>query len=118
MLKLLVLYSTFLTKSGILGDTSVHSFVDSGILPQLLVYLLSFLALGHLMLLRPGVWRNRALIAIGILVIICLKGYVIEALTGFLLVLVAAAVKAYRKDIERTEEEDSIWSRDFWMFVG
>ena len=28
---LLVLYSTFLTKSGILGDTSVHSFVDSGI---------------------------------------------------------------------------------------
>ena len=37
---LLVLYSTFLTKSGVLGDTSVHSFVDSGILPQLLAYLL------------------------------------------------------------------------------
>ena len=115
---LLVLYSTFLTKSGILGDTSVHSFVDSGILPQLLVYLLSFLALGHLMLLRPGVWRKRALVAIAILGLICLKGYVIEALTGFLLVLGVAAVKAYRKDIERTEEEDSIWSRDFWMFVG
>jgi len=58
------------------------------------------------------------LVAIAILGLICLKGYVIEALTGFLLVLGVAAVKAYRKDIERTEEEDSIWSRDFWMFVG
>ncbi|MDP4828103.1 MAG: cytochrome c biogenesis protein CcsA, partial [Flavobacteriales bacterium] len=38
----LVVYSTFLTKSGILGDSSVHSFVDSGILPQLLIYLLLF----------------------------------------------------------------------------
>ena len=47
---LLVLYSTFLTKSGILGDTSVHSFVDSGILPQLLAYLLTFIALAHTLL--------------------------------------------------------------------
>ena len=49
---LLVLYSTFLTKSGVLGDTSVHSFVDSGILPQLLAYLLTFVAVAHLMLLE------------------------------------------------------------------
>ena len=28
---LLVLYSTFLTRSGILGDTSVHAFVDLGL---------------------------------------------------------------------------------------
>ena len=42
---LLIVYSTFLTKSGILGDTSVHSFVDSGILPQLLAFLLGCCAL-------------------------------------------------------------------------
>lgn len=29
---LMVLYSTFLTRSGVLGDTSVHSFVDPGML--------------------------------------------------------------------------------------
>ena len=29
---ILVLYSTFLTRSGVLGDTSVHSFVDPGML--------------------------------------------------------------------------------------
>ncbi|MDX5325864.1 MAG: cytochrome c biogenesis protein CcsA [Bacteroidota bacterium] len=39
---LLVLYSTFLTRSGILGDSSVHSFVDLGLSGQLVVYLLFF----------------------------------------------------------------------------
>jgi cytochrome c-type biogenesis protein CcmF len=34
----LIVYSTFLTRSGVLGDSSVHSFVESGILAQLLVY--------------------------------------------------------------------------------
>lgn len=39
---LLVLYSTFLTRSGVLGDSSVHSFVDLGLNQQLLVYLFFF----------------------------------------------------------------------------
>lgn len=42
---LLVLYSTFLTRSGILGDSSVHSFTDLGMSGQLLVFLFSFLFL-------------------------------------------------------------------------
>lgn len=39
---LLVLYSTFLTRSGVLGDSSVHAFVDLGLSGQLLLYLLFF----------------------------------------------------------------------------
>ena len=39
---ILILYSTFLTRSGILGDSSVHSFTDLGLSGQLLVYLLFF----------------------------------------------------------------------------
>lgn len=39
---LLILYSTFLTRSGILGDSSVHAFVDLGMSGQLLLYLLFF----------------------------------------------------------------------------
>jgi cytochrome c-type biogenesis protein CcmF len=35
----MVLYSTFLTRSGILGDTSVHAFTDLGMTGQLLIYL-------------------------------------------------------------------------------
>jgi len=41
---LLILYSTFLTRSGILGEASVHSFTDLGLSGQLLVYLLVFTA--------------------------------------------------------------------------
>ncbi len=39
---ILILYSTFLTRSGILGNSSVHSFTDLGLSGQLLVYLLAF----------------------------------------------------------------------------
>lgn len=39
---LLILYSTFLTRSGILGESSVHAFTDLGMSGQLLIYLLFF----------------------------------------------------------------------------
>ena len=45
-----VLYSTFLTRSGILGDTSVHAFTDLGMTGQLLLYLLFFLVLSFTLL--------------------------------------------------------------------
>ena len=38
----LILYSSFLTKSGVLGDTSVHSFTDMGMTAQLLFAMLVF----------------------------------------------------------------------------
>ncbi len=40
---LLVLYSTFLTRSGVLGDTSVHAFTDLGMNLQLVLFILVFL---------------------------------------------------------------------------
>lgn len=40
----LVLYATFLTRSGILGQTSVHSFTDLGMSGQLLFFMFAFLA--------------------------------------------------------------------------
>ena len=46
MLYMLVVYSTFLTRSGILGDASVHSFVDLGLNNQLLVWILAMGVLG------------------------------------------------------------------------
>ncbi|MCB0481784.1 MAG: cytochrome c biogenesis protein CcsA [Flavobacteriales bacterium] len=41
----LILYSTFLTRSGVLGETSVHAFTDLGMSGQLLLYLVFYLAL-------------------------------------------------------------------------
>lgn len=42
---ILVLYASFLTRSGILGDTSVHSFVTSGLTGHLLLFFFSFIFL-------------------------------------------------------------------------
>ncbi len=50
MTYVLVLYSTFLTRSGILGDASVHSFVD----PGMTVYLMLFLFIGSFTVLGFG----------------------------------------------------------------
>jgi cytochrome c-type biogenesis protein CcmF len=40
---IMVLYSTFLTRSGVLGDSSVHAFTDLGMNWQLLIFLFIFL---------------------------------------------------------------------------
>ncbi|MFY0593219.1 cytochrome c biogenesis protein CcsA [Roseivirga sp.] len=40
---LMILYATFLTRSGILGNTSVHSFTDLGLSGQLLIYMFFFM---------------------------------------------------------------------------
>lgn len=50
---LLVLYATFLTRSGILGNSSVHSFTDLGMSGQLLVFLFMFIILAIGMM----IWR-------------------------------------------------------------
>ena len=43
---LFVIYSTFLTRSGILGDVSVHSFVDLGMMNQLLIWIATMMIVG------------------------------------------------------------------------
>lgn len=42
----LILYSTFLTRSGVLGDTSVHAFTELGLENQLLALILIFTGIG------------------------------------------------------------------------
>ncbi len=54
---ILVVYSTFLTRSGILGDASVHAFVDLGLYNQLLIWIVAMGGLG----LGLFLWRYREL---------------------------------------------------------
>jgi cytochrome c-type biogenesis protein CcmF len=89
---LLILYSTFLTRSGILGNASVHSFTDLGLSGQLLVYLVVFVVLAVVLL----VWRWKEVPAspkdistyskefwlfLGI-VTLCLTGFQVLAMTS------------------------------------
>lgn len=53
---ILVLYATFLTRSGILGNSSVHSFTDLGLSGQLLIYLLAFLFLAVFFMIKR--WKK------------------------------------------------------------
>ncbi len=72
----LVLYSTFLTRSGVLGEASVHSFTDLGLSGQLLIYLLAFAVYAVLLLVKN--WRQ----------------------------------------IPATEKEVTVYTREFWIFLG
>lgn len=74
----LVLYSTFLTRTGILGDTSVHSFTGEGdtLYWHLIVMMLTFISITTVLYIRN------------------------------------------RKEIPDIRKEESMNSREFWMFVG
>ncbi|MCH6232590.1 cytochrome c biogenesis protein CcsA [Cognataquiflexum rubidum] len=73
---ILVLYATFLVRSGVLGDSSVHSFTDLGLSGQLLIYMLFFL-----------------------------------------FVAIFLAAKNW-KHIPTSDKEASVYSREFWIFIG
>src|SRR5690606_26850004 len=53
---ILVLYATFLVRSGVLGDASVHSFTDLGLSGQLLIYMLFFLVIA--VFLAAKAWKH------------------------------------------------------------
>lgn len=48
----MILYSTYLTRSGILGDSSVHSFTEMGLETQLILFVTFFLGLGLTLFFR------------------------------------------------------------------
>jgi len=73
---LLILYSTFLTRSGILGDTSVHAFTEMGLEWQLVLFI------------------------------------------GFFLVLFMVYYLKNRSQIPRIKSEESLYSKEFWIFMG
>lgn len=53
---ILVLYATFLVRSGVLGDSSVHSFTDLGLSGQLLIYMLFFTVIAVVLAARA--WKH------------------------------------------------------------
>ena len=135
----LIVYSTFLTRSGVLGDSSVHSFVDSGILAQLLVYLLVFIFVSTYFLENTTRWKKIYLYS-SIALLIIGVGHVWfgnfetnstkELLPGegtwipgmcfiFLLISFLYLITSYRNKyaIQKSDEE-ALLSREFWMFLG
>lgn len=115
---LLIVYSTFLTKSGILSETSVHAFTEEGLNQELTAFMGFFLWLSMCLLSRNrNVALGYTLIAIFSLVLF-LKGS--HGLAMFILLISSAIVLvvAYRKYFPKEDKEEDLWSREFWMFIG
>ncbi len=87
-----ILYSTFLTRTGILGDTSVHSFTETGNMVRFKLFGL-------------GVSFRMMNLMIGVFV----SAFTLSSL-GMLI--------ANLKKIPSEKKEENINSREFWMFIG
>lgn len=114
---ILILYSTFLTRSGILGETSVHSFADLGMNAQLYLFLYVFLWLPAI---ASSNGLNRKLIATGASILfLFLANYIhsafaiVSPITALVLFLVNM-----NKIIPSVKKEEAVSSREFWMFIG
>lgn len=87
-----ILYSTFLTRSGILGDASVHAFTDLGMNGQLFAFIVVFLIPAFWLYIKryknipttkkeENTWSREFWMFIGSLVL-CLSGFVIIFITS------------------------------------
>jgi len=117
---ILIVYSTFLTRSGILGDTSVHSFTDLGLSQQLLVFLFMFALVPVLFSFKKNSARIQYAAAIVAVVLFnIVLGHFIVSLnslvilgSGFLM------IRNFNKNLPLSKKEENIYSREFWMFIA
>lgn len=116
---LLVLYSTFLTRSGILGNSSVHAFTDLGMQAQLVIYVLTFLMICVVLLIHDKLMRvSYIMISFMMLFLGIVMGYKIILLLTWLGISFVLTIYSYMKFFPKEEDEESLYSREFWMFVG
>jgi len=119
-----VLYSTFLTRSGILGDASVHAFTDLGMNAQL--YLLMYFFLWLPAILGSKTKRGQvvsSIYCIVVLITIFLVYWLIPAASPIvaliaLLIGLLASIYQIQSQVPSITKEESGSSREFWMFIG
>ncbi len=115
-----VVYSTFLTKSGVLGDASVHAFADIGMNGQLFLFMIVFTWLPAFFAAKAG--RQRRLIA-GTVILLSLATYFLtDHVPGFPLYVILAGVITFvvlmNRVVPADKQEEKASSREFWMFIG
>lgn len=121
----MVLYATFLTRSGVLGNASVHSFTDLGLSGQLLLLLFLFIFLTFALSFRKKqhawIYFLVGFLSIMVLALAEFKIDIVVISTIGTIIFVSATAwfiynlfKVYGTNIET----DKLYSREFWMFVG
>lgn len=127
----LVLYATFLTRSGILGDASVHSFTDLGLSGQLLLFLLAFIAISLIVTCEGKIRTAFIYTSLGLLVLPIILAYALPAdmqsgfadavkfigiAAFFVYLILYLYILFYRTKGDFQDEQ--LNSREFWMFLG
>ncbi len=129
---ILILLSTFLTRSGVLGESSVHSFTGEAMLGQLLLYLMFFIWLPiHLILINKKLRLIFNLISASLLICVFAIdtqtsveiGTLAIPIRGILFIIGSISVIAllsmgYAAFVSKENENESISAREFWMFIG
>ncbi len=121
----MVLYATFLTRSGVLGNASVHSFTDLGLSGQLLLLLFLFIFLTFALSFKKKqhawIYFLVGFLSIMVLALVEFKIDIVVISTIGTIIFVSATAwfiynlfKVYGTNIET----DKLYSREFWMFVG
>ena len=114
-----VIYSNFLTNSGVLGETSVHAFTDNGLGGQLVVYMGFFIALcAGMLMVRPQFRKSYWLATALVFIVALISGQRMIATQVWLLATVIMTILSYQKHYPKENDEEELWTREFWMFIG
>jgi len=120
----MVLYATFLTRSGVLGNSSVHSFTDLGLSFQLIILLFSFMYLSFAISFQT--FKKRILffvLGFGLLLIVGfldIGSVTFINILGTILFISSIILFIYNlfKIYPISNEVDKVYSREFWMLIG
>lgn len=116
---LLVLYSTFLTRSGVLGTSSVHAFTDLGMTGQLVIYVLAFIFITVALLINDKLFKISYIVASILLLFFgMLYGYKKIILMVWLGSSGIITFISYYLYFPKEKDEEELFSREFWMFLG
>lgn len=116
---LLVLYSTFLTRSGILGNASVHAFTDLGMTGQLVMYVLTFILITVALLIEDKLHRYSYIaVSFLLLFVAVMYGYKRIILMAWLISSAVLVANSYYRTFPKQKEEEKLFSREFWIFMG
>lgn len=113
-----VLYSTFLTRSGILGESSVHAFTDLGMNLQLYLFMYLFIWLGGVIGAKDS---NTKKIAFGTALVLAFITYAFNLpWFGLIALLTGLGFVVYniQTQVPTIQKEEASSSREFWMFIG
>ncbi|MDO8999925.1 MAG: cytochrome c biogenesis protein CcsA [Bacteroidota bacterium] len=116
---LLVLYSTFLTRSGVLGNASVHAFTDLGMTGQLVLYVLTFIFITVALLINDKLFKvSYIVVSLLLLFFGMLYGYKKVLLMVWLGSSGIITFISYYLYFPKEKDEEELFSREFWMFLG